>query len=117
MGAVSKLAEKEFSGLLDVTDEVQSIGTTVSRVFRNDPDRVFYQITNMSGGNMYVNFNANPSSSNGILLTPNGGTLSYSGKDDFTLVTKELYIIANIAASGLLVVAMRMDSSLPRGGN
>ena len=115
-GANALLAEKDFSGVLDEVSEVDSIGTSASEIFGNDPERVFVLLVNLSANTMYIGFNEQVGSSNGIVLSANGGSLILNSKDDYTLTGRSLFALAAGAASNLYKLSMRRDAVIKEGG-
>lgn len=80
-----------YSRVNPVTD---TVATTVTRVFRNHPDRVMWLAVNQSSYDGYVGFDTGVSSSKGILVPANGGYLELLLEEDGELVTQEVYAIS-----------------------
>lgn len=81
-----------------------SVGTTVMQVLRQVPVRLGATIVNLSLNNVYLSPKGDVSSSNGIKLQPNGGSLTLDWHNDGELVAWEWFGIADGAASALYVV-------------
>lgn len=67
--------------------------TTASRILDQNNYRVAYIIINSSAVNVYVWFDQTVSTTKGILIPANGGTMNLSLREDFSLPTNELWII------------------------
>lgn len=83
---------------------ISSVGTTATRLFRQNPNAVALLIVNLSTVAMYAGPFINPSSSRGITIGAGGGNLSLIWFEDFELVGMEWYIVADAAASNLFSV-------------
>jgi len=81
--AIDKMIE-EFGALIDWReDAVATQVTTTDRVIvRNNPDRLGLTIMNLSGSNVFIRPSQAASAGTGILLTPQGGFMAVSVKDD-----------------------------------
>ena len=64
-------------------------------VFRYNPNRVALFVINLSANNVYIARTQSVSSSSGIFLTPNGGSITMNVRDDFLLPTLEWWIEAS----------------------
>ena len=115
-GAAAEFAQREFGGVIAPSQEVQVIGTSISSVLGNDPERVSFFLMNLSANVIYLSTDQNPSSSNGIQLTANGGFLGFNAKDDQILSTLGFWGVASAASSNLLVLEQRRISGrIPEG--
>lgn len=112
LGAAAALAARTFRGYLEEDKETGSVGTTPVKVFKQDSERTFLHIINLSGVAMYLGFAQDVSSSNGILLSANGGFVIINAKDDYTLATNEFWLVADAAASNYLYHSMRRFEAL-----
>lgn len=108
MGVLSDLIAKEVGHpTVPVFDpDTGTVGTSAVRVLPNDPDRVGFLIVNLSAAAVYVKPRLDVSSSSGIRLAPNGGTISISWRDDFHLAGWDWYAIADAAGSSILVLGV-----------
>ena len=85
----------------------------VAQVFGNDPERVFVLLVNLSANTIYVSFDTNVSSTNGILLAANGGSLEMDVRSDLIFPIRAIYALAAGAGSMLYVLTMRRDFAPP----
>ena len=85
---------------------ISSIGTTAGQFLRANPNRVGFLIINLSANTLYVLNDITPSSTNGIRLAPNGGTLTSIWKEDYTLVSESWSVVATGAGSNILVIEL-----------
>lgn len=84
--------------------QVDQVGTTPVQIAPNDPKRVGITVINLSSSTLYVAFSNLVSSSRGILLTQNGGSLNLVPEHDFDLVGWEMWAVAGAANSDLYVI-------------
>jgi hypothetical protein len=82
---------------------VASVGITDVTIARNDPGRVGLTIINLSANNVYVRPVSAATTTAGILLSANGGSLTVSMDEDYMLPTYEWHAIASAAASAIFV--------------
>ena len=76
------------------------IGTTAERMLRHNRNRIAWLIVNMSVNTVYVAFSPNPSVTKGIALS-NGDSVVINMENDASLAFKEVWLIANGAASAI----------------
>jgi hypothetical protein len=115
-GAAAVFARRQLGGDVGETEAVESIGTTASKVLDNDPERVTALLVNMSANTIYLAFDEAVSSTRGIILAANGGTLITSVRDDFMLPTHSFWAVASAAASNLYVLTSRRIGTLESEG-
>lgn len=106
-GAALQYAVREFGGLVTETDLSVSVGTSITRLVENDPDRVMLILVNLGSVPIYLQPGNTPSSSNGISLGQNGGNLIVNARDDGTLPTREWYGVSPGSASDCYVLSLR----------
>ena len=112
-GAAAEFANRRFGGILAPLDTVVSVGTTQGQVLGNDPERVTVLLINLSSNTIFVGFNEQVGSGNGIILTPSGGNVSYNVEDDFLIPTLQVNAVADGANSALYVLSQRRITVLP----
>jgi len=83
---------------------VAAVGTTAAEILRNNPDRVFWLVVNLSANVVYVGFSGDVSSTKGIRLDAYGGWTSSSVEEDGEAVTYPVFGIATGAASAIYVL-------------
>ena len=85
---------------------VAAVGVAVLTVLRNNPDRVFWLIVNLSANIVYVGLAGDVSATKGIRLDANGGWVSMSVEEDGEAVGYEVFAVATGAASAIYVLEM-----------
>jgi len=83
-----------------VTDTVL---TTATLILRNNPDRIYWLIVNLSANDGYIGWDPQVSSTRGLLLPANGGYASASIVEDGELVIMEVYAV-NLNAQGTYMI-------------
>lgn len=86
------------------------VGTGASQVALNNPNRVSLLFINISADIIFIGFSPDPSSTNGILLVPNGGSFGLDITTDFQLTGYAVYAISTGAASNLLVLETALNN-------
>lgn len=107
LGAAAEFIERKYGGAVGETLAVESVGVTQSRILRNDPERVFVLLVNLSVNTIFVGYDEQVSATRGILLASNGGTYQVDVEEDFTLPINALFALSTGAASNLFVVTVR----------
>lgn len=87
-----------------VNRAASSVGTTAATVLRNDPSRVSFVLVNLGAFVVFVVLRGEPSSTNGLRVEPNGGTLIVGWEDDGEMVAWEWRAVAVGGTSALLVL-------------
>lgn len=100
----SSFAIRRYGGPTRVVVTTRSIGTTVSHVLRNNPDRVAYRIYNRSSNSVDLSFTSDVTAGAGIPLPASTGIAEADVEIEGELVIQEVHGIASGAASSLLVV-------------
>jgi hypothetical protein len=100
----SSFAIRRYGGPTRVVVTTCSIGTTVSHVLRNNPDRVAYRIYNRSSNSVDLSFTSDVTVGAGIPLPASTGIAEADVEIEGELVIQEVHGIASGAASSLLVV-------------
>ena len=100
----SSFAIRRYGGPTRVVVTTRSIGTTVSHVLRNNPDRVAYRIYNRSANSVDLSFTSDVTTGTGIPLPASTGIAEADVEIEGELVIQEVHGIASGAASSLLVV-------------
>jgi len=80
-----------------------TVDTTPTLILRNNPDRIFWLIVNLSANNGYVGWDTQVSSSRGLFIAGNGGFISANIEEDGELVIQEVYAV-NLGASGTYMI-------------
>jgi len=109
-GAAAEFIEQKYGGATAETVAVESVGVTQSRILRNDPERVFALLVNLSLNTIYLGYDQLVSSSRGIVLASNGGSYQVDVEEDFTVPIRALYALATGVSSNLYVLTVRRIS-------
>jgi hypothetical protein len=83
---------------------VAAVGVTAIPIARQNPNRIWLTIVNLSANVLYVGPFADVAATKGIYLGANGGSLTINYLDDMELPGREWSAIATGAASAILVV-------------
>lgn len=105
-GATLQYAEIEFGGPVTETDKTVSVDTAATRIVGSNPDRVMLLFVNLGSTPVNIAPANDPSTSKGITLSQNGGSIVTIVRDDGTLPSREWYGIATSAASNVYVVEL-----------
>jgi len=106
MGKLSEWIEKQYGvKTRSIENPVTDlIGTTAAIVIRQNPDRFAWLLVNLSANTVYVAFTPDVSSSKGIRLAANGGSVTFLAEEDLELVTREAWAVATAANSAIYVL-------------
>ena len=106
-GAPAEYAARIFNAELEELTATFDAGVTVLEALSGDPERVFLSMTNLSVNDVYVSSLNTVSSTIGIRLASNGGSLILNAKDDFILTTFPYFVLGAAANSLLTITTMR----------
>ena len=106
-GAAAEFVARKYGGDMQDAVAVESVGTTGAEVLRNDPERVFALLVNLSVNTIYVGFDAQAGSARGIVLAPSGGTYQVDVEEDLMIPTYGMFALATAASSNLYVMSVR----------
>lgn len=81
-----------------------SVGVAAVKIARNNPNRVVFTIFNLSANNIFIGLTPSVSSTNGMFVAPNGGSIVLQYDKDFMMVTRDIYAISAGAASSIYVL-------------
>jgi len=100
---IREYIEREY-GIKTATERpglVSIVHTSPIMLFRYNPNRFMLIVVNLSVNNMYLGFDAEVSSTNGILIDAGGGFLILNLKDDLYLVQKEIWLVSTAVDSNI----------------
>lgn len=100
----SSFAIRRYGGPTRVITSTRSIGTTVSHILRNNPDRVAYRMYNRSANSIDLSFTSDVTVGAGIPLSAGTGVAEADVEVEGELVIQEVHAIANGAASTVFVI-------------
>lgn len=103
-GAAQDFTNTLLGGLCDSVDYFVQAQVTSSLAIVARPDRVALVLINFGLNIVYVTFTFPTISNEGIILNPNGGSLTMTVRDDFTLTAREFYLTANGGVTPVYVV-------------
>jgi len=92
-----------FKTRLVVNPVTDTVGTTATEILKNNPDRVYWLIVNLSAYDGYAGWDRGVSATKGILLPANGGYASASAQEDGELVIYPVYAV-NLTAAGTWMI-------------
>lgn len=109
-GAAAEFVARKYGGDVEDLEAVETVGVAASQVLRNDPERVFALLVNLSVNTIFIGYGEDVSSSRGILLASNGGSYQVDVEEDFTLPIRSHFAVATGAGSTLFVLSVRRFS-------
>tara|TARA_Y100000310_G_scaffold181737_1_gene181741 strand:+ start:1410 stop:1766 length:357 start_codon:yes stop_codon:yes gene_type:complete len=115
LGAAAEFVASKYGGAVADLETVESVGVAAAEVIRNDPERVFALLVNLSLNTIYVGFDQSVSSARGIVLASNGGSYQTDVEEDFTLPARSMFAVSTGANSNLFVLTVRRISKLLPG--
>jgi len=83
---------------------LNTIGVTVAQVLPHDPNRLSWTVINLGANNVYIHSTRDVSATQGILLTPNGGSVTMTWEYDFDLVGYEVWGISAGAGNAIYTI-------------
>lgn len=72
-----------------------TLTTTMSQVFRNDPNRVFWHVVNLGTGTMHLAYNRQVAGTHGMRLVAGGGFVTSTVDEDGEVVGHDVYGISS----------------------
>ena len=81
-----------------------TLGATVVEILPNNPDRLFWEITNRSANTLSIGWDAEITAGIGVLIAPTGGAYSAAIEEDGDVVAWGVYGVASGANSQLYVI-------------
>lgn len=94
----------ENSLLFDPATGFDRVGLVAARFMATNPQRVSFQVTNLSAAVVLIGITNRVTATHGIRLAPNGGIASLIWDRDFEEVSHEWWAIATVAASDIYVL-------------
>ena len=88
--------------------EIAQVGIVPLILFRNNPRRIGFLVMNLSANAMYLGFTQDVGAAYGITLAAGGGFVSMNLDDDFTLPSREWWILAAGLASPLYSLSLEI---------
>lgn len=94
-GAARAFTEAALGGPCNEFEDSVTVQTTATSIVNNSPDRVGLVIINLGANDIYIGLTPAVSTTNGIKLPANGGSVSMNVRDDFILPSRQWWGIAN----------------------
>ena len=104
-GAAAEFLDR-YAGELTEDESTATIGTTVSQVVGSDPDRLGLLLINLSANTVFIGLENTVSTTNGIRLGANGGSVSFNVTDDGMIQTRNMFAIASGAGSVVYAITL-----------
>jgi len=93
-----------FPTRLVINPVTNTVETTATQILKNNPDRIFWLVVNLSGNNGFLGWDTLVSSTRGLFIAANGGFVSAMIEEDGELVIYEVWAINQNAPGPYLVV-------------
>ena len=106
-GAAAEYYRRLIGGDVEPIKDTKAVGTTPSVLVAADPERVQLTIVNLSSNSIYIMPNDAPTTSSGIFLSANGGSVSMNVHEDGTLPAQEWRAVATAANSSVQIIGLR----------
>jgi len=81
-----------------------TVGAAAERILANNPQRVSFQVANLSANALYIGLSNTVNATEGIYVAPNGGLISLIWDRDFELCSHEWWALAGGPASAIYVL-------------
>ena len=111
---VAELIEKRY-GMRTRTEShsFTNLDTGIhTKILANNPNRLGWMAVNLGAVNIFVAFDTAVSLTRGILLTPNGGSMTSLYEEDFEATCWNVYGMAEGDDGNLFIVEILIDRSL-----
>lgn len=110
-GAAANYASLKYGGPVAEKHGVESILTTPTNLFVNDPDRLGIIVINMSTSLIYAGPDQSLGGANGIYIGANGGSMILQVEPDLILPTIPWWFMAEGVAGNVFWQSVRRFSS------
>ena len=111
-GAARWWTEGQLGGPTRENESNPTCQNAPTKLVNNNPDRVGLIMINLGANDVYIALNNGVSTTNGIKLPANGGNVTMTVRDDFTLPGREWDGITNAATSAMYVLEEIADVNL-----
>jgi len=99
-----------------VNPVTNTVATTVTQVFRNNPNRIFWLLTNLGAAVLYLGWDRAVSSARGLQVQPNGGALSLAWREDYELCFAEVFCLSSSGNLTVYCFELNILEAKPKGG-
>lgn len=111
VGAVEALIEREVGGRFTVRESTVTVTAASTQIMRADPERTAWAIVNTGAVLATIGFGASEPATDTIPLTANGGGMSATVREDFTLPTFPVFGIVLVGTTTIRVVEIMRVSA------
>lgn len=114
---VAKLIEREFGIVTRATrnPETEVLNEATLQLLPNNPNRLGWMAINLSDNNIFLALDIGVSATHGVLLTPNGGSMTMIYQEDFEATCWAVYGTAAADASDIFVIEVLIDREVEGG--
>lgn len=93
-----------ISGTFKENPLTSDVNIAVTRIMPNNPNRLAFVLMNLSGNDIYISPKENVSSTNGIYISPSGGSIVMQWDKDLILPTLSWYATAGADSSSIYIL-------------
>lgn len=114
---VAELIEKRY-GIKTRTAAnplVAVVQTARTKILPNNPNRLGWMAVNLSGESLFLAFDIDVTTTRGILLTPNGGSVGLIYEEDFEATCWEVFAVSAAGPSEIFIVEILIDRAVEGG--
>lgn len=110
---IQEIISKQFGAPVQVLQNplVTQVETTITRLVKNNPNRVGLTIINLGGYPIYLTPTPDPATTKGIYLNSNGGALALNVNEDLILPSYEWYAIAATASACYVIEVVLLEAA------
>lgn len=114
---VADLIRKRFGMVTRAQQNPLIVEAMIARlkILPNNPNRLAWIITNLSGNNVFIALDMGVGADHGILLTPNGGSATMIYEEDFEATCWEVFVVAAADNSDVFALETVIDRSVEGG--
>lgn len=105
-GAARQYTEDQLGGPCNEAESFPTATTAITTLVHGNGDRVGLIFMNLGANPVNVGLTSAAGPNNGILLSANGGVLGMSVRDDFTLPSREWFVLATGGNSQMYVLEL-----------
>jgi hypothetical protein len=91
-GIAAEWSAREYGGRFEAEDSAATVGTTVSTIVVNNPERVNLLVVNLSVNTVTIRPKGVATATAGIVLAPSGGNFSTNMLEDLVLPLSLIHI-------------------------
>jgi hypothetical protein len=112
-GAARFYVEQQLGSPTREKESNPNIQITATTVVQSNPDRIGLIMVNMGVNDVFIGLTNSVSATNGIRIVANGGNVTMTVRDDFTLPAREWDGLASGGTSLMYVLEEVADINLP----